>query len=120
MKPVAFDTRRLRPSENSGRRKRERERSRSSPHPGIRCRRPGVADWPSFLAPPVAARLRPKPRQPLHFRRLTPLADRPQSMVKRWAYRSGQRSFNWQSTAFVMRGLSVQLRPLALEKAVSS
>ncbi len=25
-----------------------------------------------------------------------------------------QRSFNWQSTAFVMRGLSVRLRPLAL------
>jgi hypothetical protein len=28
---------------------------------------------------------------------------------------SRQRSFNWQSTAFVMRGLSVRLRPLALQ-----
>ena len=27
---------------------------------------------------------------------------------------SGQRSFNWQSTAFVMRGLRVRLPPLAL------
>ena len=30
---------------------------------------------------------------------------------------SGQRSFNWQSTAFVMRGLRVRLPPLALVAA---
>lgn len=84
----------------------------------LNCGPPIPTAWPQVQAPfdPFPAR-RPKPRPLLYFRRPMPLARHPQSMVKRWAYRIRQRSFNWQSTAFVMRGLSVRLRPLALGRS---
>ncbi len=42
------------------------------------------------------------------------LGDRFFTLPKRFPAPSGQRSFNWQSTAFVMRGLWVRFPPLAL------
>lgn len=114
MKPVAFGPCHLRRKHKM----RIRNEILSSPREEISSLRPTRWSYVGCSSRPEPTRLRPKPRPPLHFGCLTPLAGPPPGMVKRWAYRSGQRSFNWQSTAFVMRGLSVQLRPLALEKNV--
>ena len=78
-----------------------------------------VVTQPAFGNCPRSRAGRPNSRQPLHFRRSTPLADDAQSMLQIVVYRRRQRSFNRQSTAFVMRGLSVRLRPLALEKLLA-